>query len=513
MYTKKLALTATLLSLGACSSVQQDFSQENAELKERLKEQTFSLEQREQRITDLNAELSAARSSGTQSSQIALTDSLLPPNAKSGECYARVWVEPQYRTITESYVAREASEEVSIQPAVYDWDVKSVLVKEATEKRIAIPAEYGFEEQTIKVSDGVRQWRTKLSGSAPKANQNTLEAARRGGINLDTAPVNSCYHEHYIAPEYTYETERVLVSEASEKIELSEPVFETVEERVLVKEATTKLITVPATYETVTEQVLDKPAHTVWKKGTGPIQRIDAATGEIMCLVEVPATYKAVSRRVLKTAATTKTVEVPAEYKTVKVRRQVSAAQENRISIPAKYKDVKKRVLAKDGSYVWHEVHDKTMSKESRTGQQICLTEEAPQYKTVKRRVVTKAAGFRTETIPAVYKDVKVRKLVSAAKEIRNVIPAIEKTVSRQELLKKGQMEWRSILCETNMTTDRLRQIQVSLDERGYNPGKIDGVIGRETMEAVNKFQRDKDLPVDRYLNIETLQALGVSAK
>lgn len=513
MYTRKLALTATLLTLGACSSVQQDFSQENAELKERLKEQQFSLEQNEQRISALSVELSSAQTGSTQSSQIALQDSLLPPNAKSGECYARVWVEPQYRTITETYVAREASEDVSIQPAVYDWDVKSVLVSEASEKRIAIPAQYGFEEQTIKVSDGVRQWRTKLSSVAPIANQNTLEAARRGGINLDTAPVNSCYHEHYVAPEYTYDTERVLVSEASEKIELSKPVFETVEERVLVKEATTKLVTVPASYETVTEQVLDKPAHTVWKKGSGPIQRIDAATGEIMCLVEVPATYKAVSRRVLKSAASTQTIEIPAEYKTVKVRRQVSAGQENRIAIPAKYKDIKKKVLAKDGAYVWHEVHDKSMSKESRTGQRICLTEQEPQYKTVKRRVVTKAAGYRTETIPAVYKDVKVRKLVSAAKEIRNVIPAIEKTVSRQELEQKGHMQWRSILCETNMTTDRLRQIQVALDERGYNPGKIDGVIGRETIEAVNKFQKDKDLPVDRYLNIETLKALGVSAK
>ena len=55
------------------------------------------------------------------------------------------------------------------------------------------------------------------------------------------------------------------------------------------KAASTRLETVPAQYETVTEEVLVRPAYTTWKKGTGPIQRIDQATGEIMCLVEVPA--------------------------------------------------------------------------------------------------------------------------------------------------------------------------------------------------------------------------------
>jgi hypothetical protein len=38
----------------------------------------------------------------------------------------------------------------------------------------------------------------------------------------------------------------------------------------------------PAVYETVKEKVVDRPAYTVWKKGTGPIQKVDYATGEIM---------------------------------------------------------------------------------------------------------------------------------------------------------------------------------------------------------------------------------------
>ena len=78
--------------------------------------------------------------------------------------------------------------------------------------------------------------------------------------------------------------------------------YEIVEERVLVKEASTKLVNIPAEYGVEEERIIDKPAHTIWKKGTGPIQRIDEATGEIMCLVEVPATYKTVKRCLLYTS-------------------------------------------------------------------------------------------------------------------------------------------------------------------------------------------------------------------
>jgi hypothetical protein len=51
-----------------------------------------------------------------------------------------------------------------------------------------------------------------------------------------------------------------------------------------------------------------KPATMVWKKGRGPIQRVDDATGEIMCLVEEPAVYKDVTRTVVKTPATTQVI-------------------------------------------------------------------------------------------------------------------------------------------------------------------------------------------------------------
>jgi len=239
----------------------------------------------------------------------------------------------------------------------------------------------------------------------------------------------------------------VLVKEASEKLVTVPAKYKMVKERVMVKAATKKLVQVEPTYDTVTERVIDKPAHTTWKKGTGPIQRIDATTGEIMCLVTVPASYKTVKKRILKTPATTKVVEIPAVYNTIE------------------------------------------------------------------KRVVATPPTTRKVVIPAEYKTVTVTDEASPPTEKRIKVPGKYATVTKRKLVKDGSMEWREILCDTNMTRDRITQIQQALKSAGHNPGVIDGVVGRSTMQAVNSFQRARKLPVDNYLNIATVRALGVSPK
>lgn len=223
-------------------------------------------------------------------------DDLFPPNAKAGECYARVFIPPTYRTETERVLVKEASESVETLPARYEWTEERVLVKEASTRIVEIPA-----------------------------------------------------------------------------------VYEWAEDRVLVQGPSSRLEEVPAVYETETEQVLESPAHTVWKKGKGLLQKVDHATGEVMCLVEVPATYKTVTKRALKTPATTRTVdvpeeykvirrqvlkapattrtvEIPAEYKTVRVMKQSAPPEVKRTPIPAEYRTVTKNELVTDGRMEWKPV-------------------------------------------------------------------------------------------------------------------------------------------------------------
>lgn len=246
-----------------------------------------------------------------------------------------------------------------------------------------------------------------------------------------------------IPAQYEWVDEEVVVREATEKIEVVPAVYEWVEEKVLVKPATIKIEEVPAEYEWVEEKVLDTPAHTVWKKGTGPVTRLNHATGDIMCLVEVPATYKTIKKRVLKTPATTKKMEIPAEYKTIK------------------------------------------------------------------KQVVKTAATTRTVKIPAETKRLKVMKLVAAAQEKRVPIPEERQTITKTTKVSEGKLEWRPILCHTNMTPDLVKEIQAALLRAGHNPGPIDGAVGAATMAAVEAFQQEKGLARGG-VTMEVLRALGV---
>jgi len=64
---------------------------------------------------------------------------------------------------------------------------------------------------------------------------------------------------------YKSGSKRVLVSEASEKLQVIPATYKTVTERVLVKPASKKLVQVPATYANETTRVLQTPARKEWK--------------------------------------------------------------------------------------------------------------------------------------------------------------------------------------------------------------------------------------------------------
>lgn len=503
-----VSISGGLVACANTSSEPVNYSSENSASV--IEARDAQIKKLETELANREAELANAKSSSASFSTASYSSDLLPPNAKTGECYARLWVEPEYINETEQVLIREASEDIELIPAKYEWDEETVLVSEASTKLIPVPAVYGTETERLLVKAEENTWRIENSRSAAPASDKLLNTASSHGIDLAAATPGMCFHEHFVPEQYQTVTEEVLASEASTKIETSPAKYEWVEESVLVSEASFRMEEVPAVYETQTEQVVDIPAHTIWKKGTGPIQRIDEATGEIMCLVDVPATYKTISKRVLVSEPTTRRIEIPAKYETVKVKKLVSSAQQNTIDIPASYKTVSRTEKVADASFVWHEIHDKTMSADSRTGAKICLVNEPAQYKTVSRQVVKTAASVKEVEIPAAYDTVKVKRLVAEASEKRTPIPAEYRTVSHKKLVKDGHMQWRSILCETNITRDRITQIQRALKAEGYNPGAIDGVIGNETMKAVNAFQRDNKLPVDKHLNMQTIKSLGI---
>jgi peptidoglycan hydrolase-like protein with peptidoglycan-binding domain len=62
-----------------------------------------------------------------------------------------------------------------------------------------------------------------------------------------------------------------------------------------------------------------------------------------------------------------------------------------------------------------------------------------------------------------------------------------------------------------NLSSDQIRQVQQKLDQSGFHSGRIDGVLGSETENALRDFQKQKGLQQTGRPDNETLSALGVN--
>ncbi len=434
------------------------------------------------------------------------------PDAKPGECYAKVITPAKFATRSEDVVVQDASERIETVPARYETVDQTFVVKESSRSLSVSPATYAEEFEKVEIRPAETSWVVSGSGkNAMPASPGALEGISRSGVNLSSVTAGSCFREYFAEPEYRVDTQQVLVKEASEKVTINAAVYETVEERVVVKEASSRIVDVPATYRSETESVLVEPARSVWKKGRGPIERIDNTTGEIMCLVEVPARYETITKTVLETPATTKKVDVPAIYKTIKVQRLVSPATESREVLPAEFESVSVRTKIADAGFFWLKKGETANSDAQYSGREVCLVGRDAEYTTIKRQVVKSAPTVIATEVPAEYSTVKIQRLVSPATENRTAVPARTKTVTRQVQIEPSKLEWRRILCETNMTPKLVASIQRALKREGYDPGPIDGVVGRDTLDAIEAFQLKENL--DRGgLTYQTLKALKVQS-
>ena len=61
----------------------------------------------------------------------------------------------------------------------------------------------------------------------------------------------------------------------------------------------------------------------------------------------------------------------------------------------------------------------------------------------------------------------------------------LTKTISKKKMV--GEVKSRP----------KTKQIQIALENAGYNPGRIDGRMGRQTREAIKAFQRANNLIAD----------------
>ncbi len=443
-------------------------------------------------------------------SAMGMQDDNVLPEAKSGECYAKVLVPPVYKTESIEAIVSESTEKLEIIPAKYATSSERVQIKEASSKLEVIEPVYETVEKRVLVSESYQDWvRGSIKGEVA-ASEGMLADLEKSGAKLANVKPGTCFYEHHKPAIFKVTEEKILTSQATEELSVEDAKFATSEKKVMIKAASKRLVEVPAVFKTVEDKVLVEPAKSVWKKGTGPIQRIDNATGEIMCRIDTPAVYENFQKRVVAAPPLTTTVVVPSEFETLEIEKLVSDAKEVRKPVPAEYGAVSKRSKASSHVLSWVEGKQGNVAQLGEaTGNVVCLKETPAEYEVVKQRVVKTPGSFKKVEIPAVFKNVEVQKLVTDATVKKTPVAEKKKEFIKRIKVSDARLEWRPVLCETNMGDDTILKIQQALASKGYSPGAIDGVIGRGTMDALSRFQKAKNL-AQGGITYTTLEALGV---
>ena len=257
-----------------------------------------------------------------------------------------------------------------------------------------------------------------------------------------------------IEAQYETVTEQVLVKEETVEYRVIPATYETVTTQVLVEEERVETMVIPAEYETYEEEVLVRDAYTTWKPGSGLYGRAADPSG-----ASVDGSAVATGELLCK-------VIVPAQYDTVTRTRIKSAERTETKIVPARYESVTKEVVAQPPQVV-------------------------------------------EEVIPAVYETKTVERLVAPARQEQTIIPATYKTVEKRIVTGGGGLEWREVLCDTNTTGEKIKEIQAALTAAGFRT-PADGDYGPSTQRAMEAYQRSKGLATG-YLTVDTVKSLGVT--
>ena len=462
--------------------------------------------------------------------------------------------QPTYKTVTERVLAKEASKRLVEVPATYETVTERIKIADATR-------EWKRGRAYIGQAVEVRPLRGFVVGADGKVSGNRVELSAaanpatggRGVVDTQIVAGNNTNLDDDVMclvaiPEQFQTATRQVVKTAATVREVDVPAeYVTVTRQELVTQGSTTEVAIPATTQVVTRQEIDidklktagyrfddKGNITATPTGERVLRAASLRTGAAGVTaanavgkgaesgeegyvreIKIAAVYQTVSRQVLDQPANVRTIEVPGTTRVVKLRVEGSPARTEETITPAIYRTQTRQVIDQAATQREIVIPAEYRTVERRVVDTPATTRQIPVAavtQTVQRRAVDTPASMREETIPAVYRTVS-RQVVDQAASAREIdVPAQFDTIRYQVKVADARVEKRAILCETNATPAKIMEIQRALAASGYNPGPVNGMLREPTMRAVNGYQKAKGLPVDGFLNLETVKALGISA-
>nr|WP_288355941.1 peptidoglycan-binding domain-containing protein [uncultured Pseudomonas sp.] len=276
-----------------------------------------------------------------------------------------------------------------------------------------------------------------------------------------------CWVHAQVRPRPVQSTQEVVVKDSVNKITVTPAELEKGFKQVVTREGTKTYRIEPPTYRVVSEQVKVRP--------------------EVKRYIVVPAVYEDVKETV--TLEEAKTVLDQCRAAGTRYSSGTGAMSFCARQVPAKQEVVKVKKL----------VSPETVRVET----------DPAQYKSVTRWIVDKPAQAIEVTLDPQYTKVASTEVVRPVEANQIILPEEKRQLKVTRFEGNARIVSRQTVCDPDINEDLVTRLQQSLVKRGFNPGSVDGKLGKRTLDALTEFQTANGLAVGA-LTLESLTALDV---
>ncbi len=276
-----------------------------------------------------------------------------------------------------------------------------------------------------------------------------------------------CWVHAQVRPRPVQSTQEVVVKDSVNKITVTPAELEKGFKQVVTREGTKTYRIEPPTYRVVSEQVKVRP--------------------EVKRYIVVPAVYEDVKETV--TLEEAKTVLDQCRAAGTRYSSGTGAMSFCARQVPAKQEVVKVKKL----------VSPETVRVET----------DPAQYKSVTRWIVDKPAQAIEVTLDPQYTKVASTEVVRPVEANQIILPEEKRQLKVTRFEGNARIVSRQTVCDPDINDDLVTRLQQSLVKRGFNPGSVDGKLGKRTLDALTEFQTANGLAVGA-LTLESLTALEV---
>ena len=223
-----------------------------------------------------------------------------------------------------------------------------------------------------------------------------------------------------------------------------------------------------------------------------------------------PPTYREVTERVLVRPEVTRLTVVPPVYEE---RQKTVVVEEARTTLEP-CRTAGTRYAASTGvmAFCARETPAKVeviKTQEMVTPETTRVEFEPAEYTTVTRWVLDQPARAVEVVLAPEVKTLPLQEVVTPEQTHQAVVPAVTTARNVTRFEGEAKIVSRQAVCDAEITPHLVKELQRYLVQRGYQAGRVDGLLGKQTIAALTEYQAANGLAVGA-LTFESLKHLGI---